>query len=156
MNERSLMITLLFLLAGVVLGMVLNWEATRMGGPIPWSDPTLWTSTLLLVWNVAVLSFVISYRPARRGRKVAYLTIASFICLIGVLSIILLSPSSHARRVESRPAAASLWKGLIGMSWRMVGCSHRTCPLDLRERLVDLGTQCTAFFDGISQPISRK
>ena len=49
-----------------------------------------------VLWLVAVLLFESLYKPAQQGRKVAYLTLASFLFLALVLSIALFGPSRHA------------------------------------------------------------
>ena len=49
---------------------------------LPWNDPVIWSSGLLLIWLLAAASFSLFYRPARQGRKVAYLTVASFVFLV--------------------------------------------------------------------------
>ena len=48
-----------------------------------------------------VLVFESVYKPARQGRKVAYLTLASFVFLALVLGIVLLGPSRHANPQSS-------------------------------------------------------
>jgi len=70
---------------------------------VPWNDPVIWSSGVLLAWQLAAAAFSVLYRPARQGRKVAYLTIASFVCLAIAMGVWLSSPSSHA---PARPAAA--------------------------------------------------
>jgi hypothetical protein len=82
------------LAAGLLAGVVLN----VLQGPegLPWTDPVVWTSGLLLAWLTAVLIFESAYKPAQQGRKVAYLTLASFVVLVLVLSMVLLAPSRHA------------------------------------------------------------
>jgi high-affinity Fe2+/Pb2+ permease len=62
---------------------------------VPWSDPAVWISGLLVAWVVAAVLFNGLYRPARQGRKVAYLTVASFVVLMLVLGIVW-SSSQHA------------------------------------------------------------
>jgi hypothetical protein len=100
-NERSLLISSGLLLCGLVCGLRLNFGAAERADifqPIhPWTDPVVWTSGLLFAWLVAALLFNLLYRPAREGRKVAYLTVASFIFLGLVLAMALFGPSQHTR-----------------------------------------------------------
>jgi hypothetical protein len=48
------------------------------------------SSAILLCWLVTVLLFEYFYKPARQGRKIAYLTVASFVFLALVLGIVIL------------------------------------------------------------------
>jgi hypothetical protein len=49
---------------------------------VNWTDPVIWTSGLLFAWLMLVTGFNMLYRPARQGRKVAYLVVVSFLFLI--------------------------------------------------------------------------
>lgn len=82
------------LAVGLLAGVVLNLLQRQDG--MPWSDPVVWTSGILFVWLVVVWVFESLYKPARQGRKVAYLTLASFVFLALVLGMVLLGPSRHA------------------------------------------------------------
>jgi len=93
-SEGALVASCCLLLVGLVAGILLNWQ-TGDAAIVPWNDPVVWPSTVLLLWLLAVLTFNSFYKPARQGRKVAYLTMASFIFLGFVLAILLLVPSSH-------------------------------------------------------------
>ena len=46
-------------------------------------------------WLVAAAAFNAVYRPARRGRKVAYLTVVSFVFLVVALGVLLLVDTQH-------------------------------------------------------------
>jgi len=93
-SEGALVASCCLLLVGLLSGILLN---LRQGdkGILPWTDPVVWPSAVLLVWLLVALTFNAVYKPARQGRKVAYLTFASFVFLGLVLAIILLVPSSH-------------------------------------------------------------
>jgi len=95
-NERSLIVSSCLLAAGVISGILLNLVIHR--GPshaVPWTDPVVWTSGVLFLWLLAATTFSVVYRPARRGHKVAYLTVVNFIFLGMVLGTVLLVPSHH-------------------------------------------------------------
>ena len=102
-SEGALFTSCFLLLIGLISGILINWNPGSES-VVPWTDPVIWTSGLLLVWLVAVLTFNSMYKPARQGRKVAYLTTASFIFLGFVLAIILLVPSSHGTRAAPPPS----------------------------------------------------
>ena len=78
------------LLSGILLNLVKGEHAS-----VQWTDPVVWPSGLLLIWLLAALTFNGFYKPARQGRKVAYLTFASFVFLGIVLVILICVPSSH-------------------------------------------------------------
>ncbi len=105
-NERSLLYSTFFLVLGLLAGIVLNLvNSEKNDVNLAWNDPTVWISALLFGWLVAVTTFSIVYKPARTGRKVAYLTVANFIILALTLGMVLFGPSDHA---DSVPATAVL------------------------------------------------
>jgi ABC-type transport system involved in cytochrome c biogenesis permease subunit len=109
-NSRAIVISALMLAAGFLSGTVLNLVNHRLQiDELPWSDPVIWTSSLLLAWLATAAIFGVVYRPARQGRKVAYLTVASFLFLVLALGLRLFLPSVHS------PARAS---ALTSMSWQ--------------------------------------
>jgi hypothetical protein len=92
MNEESLLISSFVLAIGLLTGVVLNAvKHAHNAAIVAWTEPTVWSSALLLVWLVAALTFNWLYKPARQGRKVAYLTMASFGFLAIVLGLVLYS-----------------------------------------------------------------
>ena len=86
--EYSLFGSCFLLLIGLLTGVLLNVQRGNESR-LMWTDPVVWTSGVLLVWNLAALTFVRFYKPARQGHKVAYLTFASFVFLVFVLGMIL-------------------------------------------------------------------
>ena len=93
-NKLALLVSVFLLAAGLISGIILN--LLKQGDGVPWTDPVVWTSGVLLLWLIAATIFEICYKPAQQGRKVAYLTVASFVFLGLVLGIVLWSPSEHA------------------------------------------------------------
>jgi ABC-type transport system involved in cytochrome c biogenesis permease subunit len=93
-NKRALLVSSWLLALGLIAGVAVNAVKGHEG--MPWTDPVVWTSGMLFVWLIVVLAFESLYKPARQGRKVAYLTLASFVLLGLVLGIVLLGPSQHA------------------------------------------------------------
>ena len=86
---------------GVLSGMVLNLinirnEAARLA----WNDPVVLSTWLMFFWLLAAVVAIAVYRPARQGRKVAYLTVASFVFLVIMLAAGLLMDSRHWGRGE--------------------------------------------------------
>jgi ABC-type uncharacterized transport system permease subunit len=101
-TQQALVLSSWILAAGLLSGVVLYLVQDR--NRMPWNDPVLWISAVLFLWLAVVFVFQARYKPARQGRKVAYLTLASFVVLALVLALVLLVPSRHA----SPPSNASL------------------------------------------------
>jgi ABC-type uncharacterized transport system permease subunit len=89
--ERTLVISAGLLAIGLISGIAINQvnaAGTDRAGTIAWSDPVIWSSGILFGWLLAATVFNLFYRPARRGRKVAYLVVASFLFLVLELGIV--------------------------------------------------------------------
>lgn len=96
--EQSLLISAVLLGIGLMSGVVIsqfpltseNGSTTVLGDNRMnlWSDPVVWTSAVLFGWLLAATTFNLCYRPARQGRKVAYLVLASFLFLVLELVIV--------------------------------------------------------------------
>jgi len=112
-TSRALLISMLLVGVGVIGGVVRNYLLLRSAnGGLRWSDPTIWSSAVLLGWLVAAVAFNALYRPSREGRKVAYLTVASFGFLLLTLAVTLLLPEAHTKvgwRLE-----AEGWRQSVG------------------------------------------
>ena len=101
-NERSLLVSCVLLAVGLVSGVLMNWIRSKgESNSIPWSDPVVWTSLVLLIWMIATFIFNLVYRPARAGHKVAYLTVANSVFLGLVLVFLFLVPSKHLKQSEA-------------------------------------------------------
>lgn len=96
-TSRSLVVSMLLVGVGVVGGLVRNYLQRTSSGGLRWSDPTIWSSAVLLGWLVLAVAFNALYRPSREGRKVAYLTVASFGFLVLTLAVTLLIPDAHTK-----------------------------------------------------------
>ncbi|HUY89014.1 MAG TPA: hypothetical protein VMV10_09790 [Pirellulales bacterium] len=103
-NTRAVFVAAVMLAVGFLSGMALNLVNRRHDLPdsVQWNDPVVWSSGVLLGWQLAAAAFSVLYRPARQGRKVAYLTVASFVCLAIAMGVWLMSPSSHAPVRQTR------------------------------------------------------
>ncbi|HTN74150.1 MAG TPA: cytochrome c biogenesis protein CcsA [Pirellulaceae bacterium] len=105
-NESALMISSCLLLAGLGAGSI--WNIIKQSAGVPWTDRAILISGVLGVWLIAALVFNGFYRPARQGRKVAYLTVASFVMLVLVLAIVLSSSQHAITKPAPAPAASRL------------------------------------------------
>jgi ABC-type uncharacterized transport system permease subunit len=77
---------------GMVAGVVMNMNRW---GHVGWTEGGVLFSLLLFLWLIAASFVEFFYAPARRGRKVAYLTLASFGFLI--LTMFAVLGSSHGQ-----------------------------------------------------------
>lgn len=111
-NVESLLISTAALAVGLISGVVLNLINRRNAGGISWSDPVVLSSGVLFLWLLAVLTFEWTYKPARAGRKVAYLTVGSFVFLALVLYFVVFfehgTGKKEVRLFDVRPERNSL------------------------------------------------
>jgi ABC-type uncharacterized transport system permease subunit len=97
-NTRAIIVSVVMLGAGFVSGIVLNLVHYRLHiDELPWDDSIVWSWGVLLAWLLAAAGFSFFYKPARKGRKVAYLTVASFVFLVLSIGMQFLVPTEHAR-----------------------------------------------------------
>jgi ABC-type uncharacterized transport system permease subunit len=97
-NHEALLISTCLMAAGLLSGVILNLgERVPPVGGVEWTDPVVVSSGVLFAWLLAVTLFGTLYRPARQGKKVAYLTLASFVFLLLALGFVLFG--EHATRV---------------------------------------------------------
>lgn len=127
-NSRAIVISVLMVGVGFVSGIILNVVLRhRQLDELPWSDPVVWRSALMFGWLLAAAVFSAVYRPARGGRKVAYLTVASFAFLVLLLGVRLLVPSEHGAMREGNQQSNA------GNQWFT---THRLPPTACRLPLV--------------------
>ncbi|MBN2024578.1 MAG: cytochrome c biogenesis protein CcsA [Pirellulales bacterium] len=96
LNYRAIVLAAAALGVGVASGMVLVVRSRE--GRVPWSDPTIVSTWVALVWLVAAALVAAAYPPARTGRRVAHLTVASFVVLVAALGVGLLWKTQHGGR----------------------------------------------------------
>ncbi len=96
LNSRALVVAMMAVGVGVLSGMNLNLiNHRRHESPLPWTDPLVLATLGMFVWlTVAVLVGAL-YRPARAGRKVALMTVVSFVFLVLAFSAMLVMGTEH-------------------------------------------------------------
>jgi ABC-type uncharacterized transport system permease subunit len=95
-NSRAMVISTLMLGAGVASGVILNAvNRSAPGGRVPWYDPVVLSTTAMFLWLLAAVVGGAVYKPARQGRKVAYLTVVSFVFLMIALGVGLFVETRH-------------------------------------------------------------
>lgn len=104
LNSRVILLSAIWIAIGFLAGIILKL-GDRPAGDLPWSDPVVWSSGVMLAWLIAAAMFNLVYKPARQGRKVAYLTLANFVFLLIALGVFLLVDSEHpGRRIHRKRA----------------------------------------------------
>lgn len=92
MNRHCLVVSTVAVAIGVLAGVVMN---LNQWGNVAWNEGGVVFPLILFAWLLAATSVEFFYRPARQGRKIVYLTLASFgflvLAMYGVLS------SEHGR-----------------------------------------------------------
>ena len=102
-NGRAIVLSAIFVTAGFISGMVLNAVNHRQQlDYVPWNDPIVWRLGGMVAWLIVASLFSQLYRPANHGRKVAYLTIASFVFLAFTALLRPFVASEHNPQFETR------------------------------------------------------
>jgi hypothetical protein len=108
MNSRSLGAATLLVALGFFTGVVARL-ANRGSAGVPWNDPVAWSLGAMLLWLSAAELFRVVYPAARRGRKVAYLTLAAFVFLLVTLASFTLDSTFHqGDQFQQTPPPAAL------------------------------------------------
>jgi ABC-type uncharacterized transport system permease subunit len=108
-NSRAILISVVMVGIGFASGIVLNMISHHIKiDQVPWSDPVIWSTAVMFSWLLAAALFGAVYRPARSGRKVAYLTVASFALLALALCTRVLLPSQHTAQRSDLGALAQM------------------------------------------------
>lgn len=107
-NHRAIIVSTLLFGAGFLAGVVLNLVNHRQQTDyVPWSDPVVWRSAGLLMWLVVAALFSTFYRPAHQGRKVAYLTVATFVFLLVTVLLRPFIDTEHKAKTDDPTAFVS-------------------------------------------------
>lgn len=95
-NTSSLTVSALLIGLGFVAGLILSSLQHRgETNYVLWTDPTVISLAAMTAWLIAAEVFRLVYPAARGGRKVAYLTLASFGFMLIVLTSFLLLDNVH-------------------------------------------------------------
>jgi len=105
-NSRTLALSALLIALGFISGVVMSVAKHRRESTyVLWTDPVVLSLAAMMLWLVAAEVFRLVYPAARQGRKVAYLTLASFVFLVIALTSFTLLDTVHGsnRRAASNP-----------------------------------------------------
>lgn len=95
-NSRALGLSAVLIALGFTSGVVMSVASHRGEAKYAWwTDPVVLSLAAMLLWLVAAEVFRLVYPAARRGRKVAYLTLASFVFLVIALASFTLLDNVH-------------------------------------------------------------
>ena len=86
-NGRAMVVSVLMLGLGVLSGIILS--RVRDTAEISWRDPLIASTAAMFAWLLVAVVLGALYSPAREGRKVAYLTVVSFVFLVIALGLFL-------------------------------------------------------------------
>jgi len=112
-NSRTLGVSTVLIALGFASGLMMSLATHRGESAYTlWTDPVVLSLAAMLIWLIAAEVFRLVYPAARRGRKVAYLTLASFLFLVIALASFTLLDTLHASR-GSETAAQDLNSGTI-------------------------------------------
>lgn len=85
-NSRTMLASMLLVGVAVVSGIVLKLLSARQNSPsVPWNDWVVLGTLLMFGWLLLHVIIGAFYRPIRQGRKVAYLTLVSFVFLVALV-----------------------------------------------------------------------
>jgi ABC-type uncharacterized transport system permease subunit len=133
---RSIVASFIFSALGLLAGFLLN----LVRGEFNWSDPVVWRLVGIVGWFAVASLFLLLYKPARQGRKVAYLAIASFVLVLVSISIGRVLPTKHGAPKKSARLTVPLhqdgdspsfeWGSVRVTEWGSSGLSsHSITPL---------------------------
>ena len=105
-NSRSLGAATILVALGFFTGVLTRTSQSDAGG-VPWTDPVVLSLSGMLSWLVAAEAFRLAYPAARRGRKVAYLTLAGFVFLLLTLAAFMRHDTMHSAQRAGASARLS-------------------------------------------------
>lgn len=89
-TERALILSTVLLGFGVLSGFVINVvNRNREFGTVSLAHPVVWSSLIMFGWCLGASLISRFYRPARNGRKMAYLAVSCFLFLVLELALVL-------------------------------------------------------------------
>jgi ABC-type uncharacterized transport system permease subunit len=94
-NARALVASMLLTGLAVASGVALNWLQSRQNGQaMSWHTPVVFVTLAMFGWLLLHVIIGAFYRPIRQGRKVAYLTLVSFLFLVIALVLFVMTHGS--------------------------------------------------------------
>ena len=106
-NARSIVAATILMAMGIATGIllnVINVRATR--SHLPWDDPFITLSGVMFCWLLFCTIAGVFLRSAHQGKKIAYLTILSFVLLVVSLVAGYFSVTQHGGRRTAPPPSS--------------------------------------------------
>ena len=97
-NSRSMLASMLLVGVAVVSGIVL--KLLKRSPDLLWKDWVVFGTLLMFGWLLLHVVIGAFYRPIRQGRKVAYLTLVSFIFLVAL--VVMFATTKHGGAEERK------------------------------------------------------
>jgi ABC-type uncharacterized transport system permease subunit len=92
-SRRTIVLAAVFMIFGVLSGLLL--KAISAESSVPWHDPLILCTLITCAWLTTAAGLVVCYKPVRRGRAAAYLTMTTFAFLVISLAVGLMVDSQH-------------------------------------------------------------
>jgi ABC-type uncharacterized transport system permease subunit len=121
-NSRSLAAAAILVAIGFFTGILMRLATVE--GEVPWTDPVVLSLSGMLSWLVAAEAFRLAYPAARRGRKVAYLTLAGFVFLFFTLITFMRTDGVHRTGDEKSEIRNPKSEAVGGLSPTGLGVSN--------------------------------
>lgn len=112
-NARALGLSAALVAGGFGSGLVLARLRHQPGAGSIWQEPLVISLTAMLVWLLAAELFRWLYPSARRGRKVAYLTVASFGFLLLVIASLMWTGETHGAGATRSASSQAYGAGCV-------------------------------------------
>ncbi len=108
LNARALTMSVWLVAVGFVSGVILG-QIRNLGvdGYSYLTDPAVWSLAAMQIWLLIASLFGAFYPAARHGRRVAYLTVASFLFLVIAIGSITFMNDTHGQLAENTIEASS-------------------------------------------------
>ena len=137
-NSRAIVISLLLMGVGILAGVVLNViNYGRQMSRLPWYDPLVLSTVGMFGWLLLSVLVGVFYKPAREGRKVAYLTVVSFVFLVIALGIgmsVATQHSSEEREDRGEQRGERVQGSGFGVQKSRVGNAHQNASAPIKPR----------------------
>lgn len=108
LNRHCLVISTIAVGTGVLAGVVMN---LNRWGHVGWTDRSVLFSGLLFAWLVVSTGVEYTFPAARQGRKIVYLTLASFgFLVLAMLGVLTSSHGQSTAAIHSEPTVQQVFE----------------------------------------------
>ena len=136
-NARATVVAAITLSLGVLAGVVLN--AIRVDGHLPANDPVVFCTLAMLVWLVAAAVMSRFLKSHAAGRRVAYMTIVSFVFLVLALAAMAAARTQHGGKTGAERFQISDCRFQICACVTSMRCSGKSEICNLKSEMGSSG-----------------